>query len=235
MAMPVYLKIADDIRKQITYGLLCANAHLPSEKELGSKYGVSRMTVRKALAILVDENLLYSVPGKGYFTKKINHDKYLFAFDELGILTGLTKESQLLDVEIIRPNAQLIYQLRIAPDKRIVVIRHLFYSDGELVAYDTKFMPYFTGIPIVEKEINYITFPEIIASRTSIFDVLRKISISMEMPDNEITARLKLPAGNPVIVVRQHILDQDGQPIGFGELYCRYDKCRIEGVSVIGE
>ena len=70
MAVPVYLKIADDIRKQITYGLLNANDPLSSEKELCSKYGVSRMTVRKALAILVDENLLYSVPGKGYFTKK---------------------------------------------------------------------------------------------------------------------------------------------------------------------
>ena len=235
MAVPVYLKIADDIRKQITYGLLNANDPLSSEKELCSKYGVSRMTVRKALAILVDENLLYSVPGKGYFTKKINHDKYLFAFDELGILTGSNKESQLMEVEIIRPTAELIYQLRVSPEKRIVVIRHLLYSDGELVAYDTKYIPYFTGIPIVEKEINYITFPEIIASRTSIFDVHRNISISMEMPTVEIAKRLQLQADDPVIVVKQHILDQDRSPIGFGQLYCRYNKCRIEGVSVIGE
>ena len=132
-----------------------------------------------------------------------------------------------MEVEIIRPTAELIYQLRVSPDKRIVVIRHLLYSDGELVAYDTKYIPYFTGIPIVEKEIN--------ASRTSIFDVHRNISISMEMPTVEIAKRLQLQADDPVIVVKQHILDQDRSPIGFGQLYCRYNKCRIEGVSVIGE
>ncbi|MBC3889366.1 UTRA domain-containing protein [Acetobacterium paludosum] len=235
MAEPVYLKIADDIRKQITYGLLSANDPLSSEKELCSKYSVSRMTVRKSLSILVDENLLYSVPGKGYFTKKINRDKYLFLFDELDILIGSNKESQLMEVEIIKPTAELIYHLRVSPDKRIVVIKHLLYSDGEIVAYDIKYIPYFTGIPIVEKEINYITFPEIIASRTSIFDVHRKIAISMEIPPDEIINLLNLSLYDPVIIIQQHILDQEGLPIGFGQLYCHYKKCRIEGISVIGE
>jgi len=235
MAVPVYQKISDDIRTQITHGLISENDPLPSENTLSSQYLVSRMTVRKALNVLVNEKYLYSVPGKGYFAKKIATDKYLFTFDELEIIKGKNKESRLMEVDIIKPSAELIYQLNIAPDKRVVVIKHLLYSDKKLAAYDIKYIPYFTGIPIVEKEINYITFPEIIANRTSMFDIHRKISIRMDMPSSEISTLLKIDNHDPVFIIEQKILDLEGSPIGWGQLYCHYKNCLIEGESVIGE
>jgi GntR family transcriptional regulator len=235
MATPIYLKISDDIRNQIIHGLVDANALLPSENALAKQYQVSRMTVRKALNILVNEKFLYTVPGKGYFAKKLATNKFLFTFDELEIIKGQNKESQLMEVDIVKPDAQLIYQLRISPDKRVVVIKHLLYADGKRVAFDIKYIPYFTGIPIVEKEINYMTFPEIIANRTSIFDIHREISIRIEPSTPAIEEVLKLSAPEPVFMIEQKILDPDGLPIGWGQLYCHYQNCLIEGDSILGE
>lgn len=42
------------------------DAYLPAERELGQRYKVSRVTVRRSLARLVAEGLLEPVPSKGY-------------------------------------------------------------------------------------------------------------------------------------------------------------------------
>lgn len=235
MATPIYIQISDDIRAQILQGFIAVNAPLPSENSLAKQYQVSRMTVRKALSILVHEKILYTVPGKGYFAHKLNIDQFRFTLDELEIIKGKIKKSQLMEVDIVKPDAELIYQLRISPDKRIVVIKHLLYSDQKPVAFDIKYIPYFTGIPIVEKEINYITFPEIIAHRTSVFDIHREVSIRMEHPATDVQQVLKMDSPVPVFIIEQKILNPDGHPIGWGRLYCHHQYFLIEGDSILGE
>jgi DNA-binding GntR family transcriptional regulator len=58
-------QVADDLRGQISVGEV--TGRLPNEQELASQYGVSRVTVRTALAALVDEGLVVSIHGRGTF------------------------------------------------------------------------------------------------------------------------------------------------------------------------
>src|SRR3546814_11070486 len=51
-----YRTIAAELRSQITAGELGAGAVLPSEADLAGSYGVSRVTVRKALELLRDRS-----------------------------------------------------------------------------------------------------------------------------------------------------------------------------------
>src|SRR5258708_7186420 len=64
---PMYRRIADDLRGQITNGQLRPNGKLPTEGELSEKYEASRNTVREAIRRLTDEGLLESRPGQGTF------------------------------------------------------------------------------------------------------------------------------------------------------------------------
>ncbi|MGR5318391.1 GntR family transcriptional regulator, partial [Vibrio mediterranei] len=64
---PVYLKIVDDLVSKIKTGTYKEGDMLPPENSLLETYGVSRMTVRKALALLVEQDLLYRVKGRGTF------------------------------------------------------------------------------------------------------------------------------------------------------------------------
>jgi len=64
-APPKYAQLREELRKQIE--TLKADQPIPSEYELCDKYGVSRITVRKAVNDLVHEGLLYSQQGKGTF------------------------------------------------------------------------------------------------------------------------------------------------------------------------
>ncbi|MEV8611945.1 winged helix-turn-helix domain-containing protein [Amycolatopsis sp. NPDC051373] len=58
-----YRRISDALRRQIASGELVPGDRIPSQEELSSQYGVSRMTVRQALAVLEHEGLTKG--GKG--------------------------------------------------------------------------------------------------------------------------------------------------------------------------
>lgn len=64
--VPVYRAIEADLLKQIQAGVLAVGARL-TEKQLAQTYKVSRVTLRKALALLADAGFLGMVPGRGTF------------------------------------------------------------------------------------------------------------------------------------------------------------------------
>jgi len=61
-------QVADRLRQRIQAGEL--GPRLPSFAVLAEEMGVSPMTVQKALAVLKDEGLVYSVPGLGTFVRE---------------------------------------------------------------------------------------------------------------------------------------------------------------------
>jgi GntR family transcriptional regulator len=66
-ATPVYAQLVRLITERIESGELQPDRPLPSEPHLAQEYGVARGTVRHAIAILRDEGLVVTVPGRGNF------------------------------------------------------------------------------------------------------------------------------------------------------------------------
>ncbi|MGC9670844.1 GntR family transcriptional regulator [Planosporangium sp. 12N6] len=66
---PLYRRIAADLREAMRTGELRPGDRLPTEQELGERYGVSRNTVRLALGMLTNEGAITSTPGRGTFVR----------------------------------------------------------------------------------------------------------------------------------------------------------------------
>lgn len=62
---PPYLQLTAILRARIAGGEI--TGRVPSEKALAHEYGVAIGTVRKAMAILRDEGLIYTIRGWGTF------------------------------------------------------------------------------------------------------------------------------------------------------------------------
>ncbi|MBE6612447.1 MAG: GntR family transcriptional regulator [Ruminococcaceae bacterium] len=67
MSEKLYQKIYHKLREQITSGVLAENDKLPTEYELMEQFGVSRVTVIKALNLLKDDGLIRRIPKVGSF------------------------------------------------------------------------------------------------------------------------------------------------------------------------
>jgi GntR family transcriptional regulator len=70
--VPLYTQLADILRDMITSGELQPRSPLPSESYLQQEQGVSRGTVRTAVAVLRDEGLVVSIGGRGTFVTPHN-------------------------------------------------------------------------------------------------------------------------------------------------------------------
>ncbi|MFN2604322.1 MAG: GntR family transcriptional regulator [Gemmatimonadaceae bacterium] len=66
-AMPLYQQVALDIRRKIASGEMPVGSQLQPHREMAVSYGVSMMTINKALSGLVSEGLLHSRVGRGTF------------------------------------------------------------------------------------------------------------------------------------------------------------------------
>jgi DNA-binding LacI/PurR family transcriptional regulator len=66
---PIYQQIIDDFKHRIASGELKPNDPIPSQTELARIYKTSEMTMRKALAFLVEDDLIIRIRKKGSYIK----------------------------------------------------------------------------------------------------------------------------------------------------------------------
>ena len=67
--MPKYKEIAIALKKKIVEGEFKEGELLPDQETLAKMYQTSRVTVRKAIQLLIDEGLLYTRRGSGTYVR----------------------------------------------------------------------------------------------------------------------------------------------------------------------
>ena len=231
MINPVYLTIVDDIKKKINNAELKPGDAISSETSLCKEYGASRMTVRKGLAILVNEGYIYSIPGKGNFVQKPDYDKYIIKYNEMSNSINTVDKAKLLEVNIVVPDEKLANSLQITRNKNVIMIRRLFFTDGDPVAYDVKYLLYQKGMPIVEKEIEHATFPEMMSKSMPIFALKKELNIYAQTPDEEIKRYLDIYDNVAILVVEQKLYNNESKPMGLGITYYRGDYIKLQGIT----
>lgn len=76
-AVPIYVQIMDQIKKQIADGVLLPNDILPSVRSLSAELKISALTVKKAYDNLEDDGFVITVHGKGTYINEVNNQYIL--------------------------------------------------------------------------------------------------------------------------------------------------------------
>jgi len=127
---------------------LAPDAPIPSERELMSAYGVSRVTVREAIGQLVSEGRLYSVRGKGTFVARprVESQLHLASFTDDMRRRGLSPATVVLRAERDEPPTRVRNALRLPSRQQAYHLERLRIADGVPMAleegwYDTRPLP----------------------------------------------------------------------------------------------
>lgn len=227
MVAPIYMEIVEKIKNDINKGIIKPGEMMKSENTLCEEFGVSRMTIRKSFSVLANEGYIYSVPGKGYYLSEPNLDQYVFYYNEISNIEKVTEGSRMMGVNIIKPDIEIMINLQITDNKYVIAIKRILINEEKPIAYDIKYIPYNRGIPIVEKEIHYSTFPEMVAQKKSLFAIRKELKIKSVLSNEELNKVLELNDISPLFLIEQKLFDEKNKPIGWGLTYYRGDSFHI--------
>lgn len=131
--IPAYQQIATDISKRITRHEWRINDKLPSEMKLSEDYGVSRVTLRQAMAQLERDGIIEKFQGKGAFVK--NNPRRLIqdlAFPSLELEPAKPNpliSRIILEETVLPPDPEVCIKLQIQKDTPVIHFKRLHYHE----------------------------------------------------------------------------------------------------------
>lgn len=148
--MPLYIQLQDIIIKKIEEGQYLPGEAIPSERKMAERYGVNRMTVKRAVEKLVEEGYLLRKPGSGTYVAKRDHKKIDLDYASNAGNTGLTALFREIGVDIVNKvlaqgdiadSKFLAYKLALTTEDVIWGLHRLRYGDGEPFAVEYNYLP----------------------------------------------------------------------------------------------
>ena len=209
---PLWQQAEDAIRDQIQRGELAPGMRLAPERVLCQQLGISRVTLRKALGRLIDEGILTSSHGRGWFVAQTvvprkEWPNELESFSETAARMNLASSSVVLRSEHARATLDEAEQLGIAPGAEVYHLDRVRSLGGVPIAVDR------TVVAGALPELDSVDFRS-----ASLFDELARAGVHPVRADSTIEARgadastaerLGLDEHSPVLVMRQVAVDPD--------------------------
>lgn len=232
---PLYEQLKNIIAEQITKGELEPDQQIPSERELCEAYGVSRITVRQAIAAAVNEGLLYRTHGRGTFVANPKIEQTLSSvhnFQQTLIKQGLIASTLLLKTETIPNNFLFSRILNVKLMEQITNVQLLgFGNDVPIVFYDSMFSLEI-GQKIVEEakkaSTQKIPFSTLDLYGPQIGFVPTHVEQTFEavLSDETVSGILKIEQNSPILLVTSIVYDGE-RPLEYKSAYYRGDKYKF--------
>jgi GntR family transcriptional regulator len=230
--LPVYYRLAEDIKNKIESGEWKPGDMIPSTTQLSKEYEISHMTVRQGLALLAQNGYIESIQGKGSFVTNPPMDTLLLKFSEDNLLGNSKKiQIRLLELNIIPADEKISRKLAVRKSAKILKMKRVLSRAEGPVAVDSRFIPYVKGLPLLEKEIAYAAFPDLVASHTELFSVRNKLEVSASNLSKDEAELLDAEVGLPALCIEQMIYTSKKRPIGWSKMICRGDRFTLTAVS----
>ncbi|WP_405496885.1 GntR family transcriptional regulator [Streptomyces sp. NBC_00096] len=218
---PLYLKVAGDLRTAIAAGEYGSGARLPAEDELARRYGVSRGTVRQALAALRTDGLVTSRRGTrrvvlGGGPGEAGGVAELRSFTRWARSLGREPGGRTVAVERGGADAEEAEQLRIdagAPVRRVLRLRTL---SGTPVMVERTTYPEAVGALVADMPRDTVSYSEQLALHGVLFtDAHHTIDIAAADADD--AELLGCRAGEALLRERRRSTDPAGTPVEWSQ------------------
>ncbi|MBS4053414.1 MAG: GntR family transcriptional regulator [Thermaerobacter sp.] len=228
---PLYVEIANEMKRRIAAGLYLVGRQLPAEPELAGDLGVSRGTLREALSVLEKEGVLFRRHGVGSFIKQ----------EPVKVIAGMEKlESLFSTIEKAGWRAEdkvvNIYEGRLAPEIASAlsldegahgyIIESLRLADGEPVIYCYDVIPlWLLGHESLLKGRSWCkSLTEFIRQFTPYKPEQFVSRVNAVLPPAAVATLLGVDVYTPMIFMEGVLYDELDRAINFGRQYYRGDK-----------
>lgn len=227
--VPVYLQVANEIKRSIKDETLKSGDMLPSDRVYCEELGVSHMTVKKAIDLLVNEGLVIRKKGVGTFIAEPKIMQSLFT------LTGFTGDnkgpgrkthSKVLNFEERHPSADIAEKLMLTEKDSVINLKRLRMINDEIVALENAYISNKNGRfqEIMNHNFENESLYQILKEKCGVELGLAKETIEVSSATEEINIQMEVPLGKPMFYLKRISYSIEEEPIEYVESVYRADK-----------
>ncbi len=224
---PYYRWLTQVLSEDIAHGVYKPGDALPTEHELMRRYDLSSTTVRRAVHDLAREGLIYRRAGKGTFVKRSKieeHLQYLTSFAEEMQSRNIKPNFRLVRAEAIKPPSDVAHLLRHASDEPVFLIERIQYANDEPIAVARGYWRRDVGEHLAQQDLNRVSLYETIEKQLLIPLVEADESISAVLAEPDISRKLHVRRGAPLLVRRRLTSTNQMCPIEYTVTFYRPDR-----------
>jgi len=228
--IPLYSRIRDELRAHIFAGQCRPHDKMPSENELMTRYGVSRITVRQALSELEKEGLLFKVAGKGSYVSKPK------PFQGLGRLQGFAEAmsthgyevyNRVLSINLLPAATPLAKRLSLPDEASVSEIKRVRFLNREPVSVDVSVISSHLGERLAREDLSTRDIFQILENDYDTPLGYADLIIDAALADNRQAELLQVTEGSPLLRIERLTHTRDGVPLVIEYLHYRADNFQL--------
>ncbi|MGH7746110.1 MAG: GntR family transcriptional regulator [Candidatus Dormibacteria bacterium] len=235
---PLFQQIADELRKRISSGTYPPGAKLPSETDLITEFEVTRLTVRRGLAVLANEGLTEPQRGKGVFVRErpavltVRNTRFrrsdraagkgaLAAEAEAAGLTWSSEQLEAAIIDVAGPIAEVLGESRAFVRRRRMIV------DGIPTQLADSYIP-----ESIDTEIGSSRGANAPGGIYGLLEqhghriVRYREELRVRSATPEESVALELPLAAPVVLLVRHAIDQEGRVVEYFDSVAAGDRHR---------
>jgi len=228
---PRHEQISDWLREQIEEGTYSIDEKLPSEKELGDKFDVSRVTVRRALQTLESENYIYRRQGLGSFVREQRAAQGLVRLTDFAqdmAQAGLEASSRVEHHAPESPPPDVALPLNTEDQQKVMRLDRLRLGDGRPVAFDHTWLPMFYAQLLEGHDLKQETIYSILETEYDIPVLRGRYRITATNAAAAIAEPLGVVEGEALLLIERLSLTEGEKRLYFQRRYYRSDRVAYE-------
>ena len=224
-----YEAVARALAEEIRAGRLADRVHLPSERALVSRFGVSRVTVRRALRALEAEGLVVSAAGRGWLVRGAGLEEpenELLGFTDVARQQGLAASARVLAAHVRETTLDEAELLGMAPGAPVVALDRVRLLDGVPVGIDRSLVPAARAPGLLGRDWTTASLYAAL-EEAGCPPVRAEYVLQAAAANDQEAALLELSPGAPVLRADQRSFDTAGRPIQLCRMSYRGDRYRF--------
>jgi GntR family transcriptional regulator len=215
--LPLYQRLRDQLAEQIANNRWRPGEAIPTEAALSSEYCLSTGTVRKAIDMLVADNILERQQGRGTFIRRPQFQSSLFRFFRFQTASGERQvpESRILSMEPMAAPAAVAQMLGLPSGSPVIRMLRLRLLDAQPVLAEEIWLPRIQFHALLEIDMAqqgpllYPIYEEFCGQVVAYAEE----TLTADAVDDVNARLLHIPVNSPVVVIERLARNYAGQPL----------------------
>ncbi len=222
-----YLAIYEELKQGIINGNYSVGSLFPAEPDLQKRFNVSRITVRHAVKLLVDEGYLQRIHGIGTIVisnKESLQLQTLLSFSEENGANNVS--STLIDFEKNVPADTMVCSQLDLPTGAVVSKQdRLRWIDNAPISFQRVYCPSFIDLSAEELKAPDVSLYHLFRKKGFVVTNANE-TIESVIADKKVSGYLRVNESDPLLYVQRVTRDQRGRLVEYAQIFYRGDRYR---------